>query len=117
MAKQKVHFAHYLAVVRLSLADTSTKVAFIPKGAQVLHLSIEVEQPSTAGSKLDVGFEGDLGALANDVDISSKGAHIANVSFEAKDTLELIATTQGATDGSAILRLGYFLPSTLDFEV
>lgn len=117
MASQKVHNVSYLAHVTLDLSQATTKAVILPKGAQVVQVSLEVTEPSDSGAKLDLGFEGSVDVIANDINIEQVGVNICNVALEPKQNLELLATSTGTTKGKAILRVLYFLPSVISVEI
>lgn len=117
MATQQVHFVSHLAVSRLDLATHKGKqeVTLLPKGAELVSLSVEVVSAADSGT-LDIGYGGEESNLANDIDLTQKGAHIANVSTTAQKLTPITATPTGANSGEVAIRVIYYLPSLKPFE-
>lgn len=117
MALQNVHNVNYLVAKEVDLSTKeSLEVAIIPARAHVIHVSVEIIEEGDAGGKIDIGFKDQKDALANDADTSKRGAEIANVAFLNPKNQAVIATSEGNTKGRAIVRVGYFLPSTYAVE-
>lgn len=116
MATQKVHFVNHLVVATLDLSihKQAQEIALLPKGAELIGLSAEVVSPADSGT-LDIGMGGDS-SLANDIDLTQKGAHIANVSTTLPKLTKITATPTGANSGEVKVRVLYYLPSTREFE-
>lgn len=117
MAAQQVHYVNHLAtaLVDLSVSTDPQEVVLLPTGAEFTHLSVEIITPADAGS-LDLGYSDNGSELANDIDLTQKGVHIANVSTTISKTEKIIATTTGASRGIFKVRAGYYLPSLRPFE-
>lgn len=123
MAKsQRVKNLAYLAVATIDIAElvasgeSAAKAVLIPKDAEVVHISAEVIEAGDSDAKLDLGFEGEAEAVANDIALDNKGVNIANVVFSTPSTKELLATPSGATKGVVKVRVQYFLPSEITIE-
>lgn len=116
MATQQVHNVCYMVDCVLDLSQEISQAAILPKGSTITHLSVEVQEAAQAGGILDLGFEGDTQALANDIDTGTKGVNICNVAFTSHKDESIIATSQNTTSGKAILRVVYFLPSTIRID-
>lgn len=118
MATQKVHNVPYLAVAKIPATQNEAKVALVPKGAHIIHISAEVTEVADNGAKLDLGVEGATDSFTNDIDLTTQGVSIANVAFEAKEDLVVLATIEGsATKGEVIVRVQYYNPSTIKAEI
>lgn len=116
MKSQRVKHTSYLAVVTLDFSDgeLSKNAVLLPPYAEVIHISAKV---TNAGSgTLDLGFEGDLSSIANNISLSATGVHYANVAFTASDTQEILATASATSDARVELRVQYFTPSEITIE-
>lgn len=75
-----------------------------------------MQESAQTGGILDLGFEGNNEALANDIDTAIKGVNICNVAFTSHKDESIIVTSKNTTSGKAILRVVYFLPSTIRID-
>ncbi|WP_110558887.1 hypothetical protein [Helicobacter cinaedi] len=78
-----------------------------------------MQEVAEGEAKLDlgfVGFDGETEILANDIDTTKKGVNICNVAFSPAKDETLLATSTGASKGKAMLRVVYFLPSTIRID-
>lgn len=118
--KQLVHNVSYLTKTTLSLetiADVSFEAIALPAGAEVISVSVEVQEVGSAGTTLSVGLKGDEDFFARDLDLSQKAQYTSANQMQMQNTgTILIKANQKSTSGVLVIRAFYFLPSTISTE-
>lgn len=120
--KQRVKNICYLAKSVQPLSEfspnTPRDLLFIPAGAEVIHIDVEVLAAGVGGTNLDIGLEGEQEFFANDLDVATKSYYNIARGTSAKSTTKITGTlNQASAQGEISVRVQYFLPSEYTYEV
>ncbi|MBD5165225.1 hypothetical protein [Helicobacter sp.] len=118
--KQNVHNVSYLAVTTLNLKtiqEQSYPAVALPSGAEVLNVSVEVQEEADAGTKLKVGLASDEEFFANDLDLATKSNYTSAKTHKMQSTGTInVKASKTSEKGAIIVRAFYFLPSQIMTE-
>lgn len=142
---QYIQNISYLSVVQFKLDEAFKPLVLLPKGAEVISLNLEIKQPLSAATTIDIGLEKAQDYFLNDIKADKKGFNQssmllhsntnqsinATITNPAKNTTEPKEQTTENTEtkqakelkptepklGLAILRVHYFMPSQTQIEV
>ncbi|WP_163499795.1 hypothetical protein [Helicobacter suis] len=90
--KQKVKNISYLCVVKFSLDQANKDLAFIPSGAEVISLNLEIIEPLTASTTINIGLEKTPNYFLNDIKADKKGFNQSSVLLSASTNQMITAT-------------------------
>ncbi|GFK16727.1 hypothetical protein NHP190033_09030 [Helicobacter suis] len=90
--KQKVKNISYLCVVKFTLDEASKALAFIPSGAEVISLNLEIIEPLTNATSLNIGLDKQEDYFLKDIKADTKGFHQSSVLLSA-NTNQIISAT------------------------
>ncbi|WP_163532241.1 hypothetical protein [Helicobacter suis] len=90
--KQKVKNISYLCVVKFALDQANKDLAFIPSGAEVISLNLEIIEPLTASTTINIGLEKTNNYFLNDIKADKKGFNQSSVLLSASTNQIITAT-------------------------
>ncbi len=116
--KQKVHSVSYLAKAEFEFKNGVYDLVALPTGTEVVKVSLEVVGNPTAGD-ISVGFKDETtkNYFLENIDNTKKEATSAK-DYTATSNKVVVAEVKNAntTDAKGVLRVLYFLPSTVEVE-
>ncbi len=123
--KQKVHSVSYLAKAEFEFKNGVYDLVALPSGAEVVKVSLEVSGDNVSGD-ISVGFE-DESTKGYFLDLHSVTPSVGQIAtfvgtkdYTATSNKVVVAKVGGVTDSllhvKCILRVVYFLPSTIEVE-
>lgn len=120
MAIQYVNNVSYLARATINLNEVEKenfKALMLPKGAEILHLSVEIVEPDTMGNTLDVGLDDEKSFFMSSLGLDTKKSELSSVITSTKqNSFVSISRSEANADGVVVIRAEYFLPSLIKTE-
>lgn len=120
MAIQYVNNVSYLAKAKINLNEVQKEnyeALMLPKGAEILHLSVEVQESDTLANTLDVGLNEEKSFFISSLALDSKKSELSSVITSTKqNSFVTISRSEDNADGVIVLRAQYFLPSLIKTE-
>lgn len=117
---QYVNNVSYLtrAEIRLNeIEKENFKAIALPKGAEILHLSVEITQADTQGNTLDIGLNDEKSFFIASLGLDTQKSELSAVVTRAKqNSFVTVSRSLDNADGIVVLRVHYFLPSLIKTE-